>query len=221
MSDQQEVDVFIIDDDEHMRAAITDVLRSIDVKALAFGDATSFLHDIAPETPGCILLDVRMPGTDGLEIQHQLVSAGYKMPIIFITGFGDIPMTVQAMRAGALDFLTKPFNDEDLFKSVRNALERDQERRTREADLDAVIALSKTLTKREREVMGHVVKGLMNKQIAYEMSLTEITVKLHRASLMKKLKTRTLPDLVRRAELIFNHWKASPPSSEAVSEREH
>lgn len=203
--------VFIIDDDEHMRAAISDILRSIDVAATSFDSAAAFLAAVPSTSPGCILLDVRMPGTDGLELQHQLVSLGYRMPIVFVTGFGDIPMTVHAMRAGAIDFLTKPFDDEDLFNAVRRALAHDKERREREAELDVVIALSKTLTKREKECMGHVVKGLMNKQIAYEMSLTEITVKLHRASLMKKLKSRTLPDLVRKAEIIYAYWKAFPP----------
>jgi FixJ family two-component response regulator len=208
-------EVFIIDDDGDMLVAIADVLRSIDLPSAAFDSAQAFLNAVPAESAGCILLDVRMPGTDGLELQHQLLSLGYKMPIIFITGYGDIPMTVQAMRAGALDFLTKPFDDDDLFQAVRTALARDAERREREAEQDAVIALSKLLTKREKECMGHVVKGLMNKQIAYEMSLTEITVKLHRASLMKKLKSRTLPDLVRRAEIIHAHWKASPPMEEA------
>lgn len=222
MTDSPSVDVFIIDDDEDMRLAIADVLRSNDVQSVSFDSALPFLDSVRPDSPGCIILDVRMPGTDGLELQHQLASLGYRMPIIFITGFGDIPMSVQAMKAGALDFLTKPFNDEDLFSSVRTALARDKERREREAEQDAVIAMSKALTKRERECMGHVVKGLMNKQIAYEMSLSEITVKLHKASLMKKLKSRTLPDLVRKAEVIYAHWKTLPPTEITnFAEHEH
>jgi FixJ family two-component response regulator len=211
MAEPSNQHVFIVDDDEHMRAAIVDVLRSIDLQAIPFDSAQPFLEAVPPDSAGCILLDVRMPGTDGLELQYELGALGYRMPIIFITGFGDVPMTVQAMRAGALDVLTKPFNDEDLFKAVRGALDRDRQRRDKEADLDAVIALSKTLTKREKEVMGHVVKGLMNKQVAYDMGLTEISEKLHRGSLMRKLKTRTLPDLVRRAEMIFAYWNSLPP----------
>jgi FixJ family two-component response regulator len=212
MTDLAPIEVFIIDDDEDMRIAIADILRSIDIRSASFDSALPFLEAVQPVSPGCIILDVRMPGTDGLELQHQLATLGYRMPIIFVTGFGDIPMTVQAMKAGALDFLTKPFNDEDLFSAVRTALARDRERREREAEQDAIIAMSRALTKRERECMALVVRGLMNKQIAYEMSLSEITVKLHKASLMKKLKSRTLPDLVRKVEVIYAHWKTLPPN---------
>jgi FixJ family two-component response regulator len=194
--------VYVVDDDDHMRAAIVDILRSADMPCSAFGSASVFLTSVHPRSEGCLILDIQMPEIDGLEFQHKLNGLGYRMPIIFLTGFGDIPMTVQAMKAGAVDFLTKPLDEDELFRAISSALEHDVARRAQDAETDAAMALAGTLTKREKDVLVLVVKGLMNKQIAYELTLTEITVKLHRARIMKKLKVRTLPDLVRKAELI-------------------
>jgi FixJ family two-component response regulator len=193
---------YVVDDDEHMRVAVIDVLRSYDVHSRAFETAADFLASVPPNSVGCIVLDVQLPDINGLQLQEELSTRGNKMPIVFITGYGDIPMTVQAMQAGAIDFLTKPFNDDDLMKAVSSAFDKDARRRAKDAVVDDVIALARSLTRREWQVFAHVVNGLMNKQIAYELSLTEITVKLHRASLMKKLHSRTLPDLVRKAEML-------------------
>lgn len=215
--------VYVLDDDGDMRAAIIDVLRSYDFSSHGFGNAEDFLAAVPAQTAGCLVLDVRMPGIGGLELQEELAVRGHKMPIVFITGFGDIPMTVQAMKAGAVDFLTKPFDDDDLVRAVTSALQHDALRRQKDAAGDAVAEMARSLTRREWQVMEHVVSGLMNKQIAYELSLTEITVKLHRASLMRKLKSRTLPDLVRKAELLFlrsQQGNTTPPySSRSIGEQ--
>lgn len=203
--------VFIVDDDVSMREALTDLFRSMKFDAEAFDSAAAFLEKANLNRPGCLLLDVRLPGISGLDFQMQLERVGNRMPIIFMTGFGDIPMSVRAMKAGAVDFLTKPFKEQDILDAVAAAMERDASRRRESAQNDAVTSLAEQLTPREREVMGAVVRGLMNKQIAYELGISEVTVKLHRGNVMRKMEARSLADLVRKAELIGE--KLRPPVS--------
>jgi FixJ family two-component response regulator len=194
--------VFIVDDDLSMRDALTDLFRSMKFDAEAFESATAFMETANFNRPGCILLDVRLPGVSGLDFQTQLERVGSKMPIVFMTGFGDIPMSVQAMKAGAVDFLTKPFKDQDILDAVAAAMERDAARRRQSALSEAVASLAGSLTPREREVMEAVVKGLMNKQIAYELGISEVTVKLHRGNVMRKMEVRSVAELVRKAEML-------------------
>jgi FixJ family two-component response regulator len=203
--------VFIVDDDQSMREALTDLFRSMKFDAETFGSAVDFLATANLNRPGCILLDVRLPGVNGLEFQAQLERIGSKMPIIFMTGFGDIPMSVKAMKAGAIDFLTKPFKDQDILDAVATAMERDSARRQQNAQSEAVASLAGSLTPREREVMQAVVKGLMNKQIAYALGISEVTVKLHRGNVMRKMDVRSVAELVRKAELLGEEGR--PPVS--------
>jgi FixJ family two-component response regulator len=203
--------VFVVDDDLSMREALIDLFRSMKLEAEAFDSATSFLETANFNRPGCILLDVRLPGVNGLDFQTQLERIGSKMPIIFMTGFGDIPMSVRAMKAGAVDFLTKPFRDQDILDAVGAAIERDTVRRRQSARYEAVRLLAENLTPREREVMEAVVKGLMNKQIAHELGISEITVKLHRGNVMRKMEVRSLAELVRKAEMLSE--RVRPPVS--------
>ena len=194
--------IFIVDDDLSMREALTDLFRSMKFDAEAFESATAFMQTANFSRPGCILLDVRLPGASGLDFQTQLERIGSKMPIVFMTGFGDIPMSVRAMKAGAVDFLTKPFKDQDILDAVAAAMERDAARRRQSAQSEAVASLAASLTPREREVMDAVVKGLMNKQIAYKLGISEVTVKLHRANVMRKMEARSVAELVRKAEML-------------------
>ncbi|KRB60031.1 two-component system response regulator [Rhizobium sp. Root708] len=194
--------VFIVDDDLSMREALTDLFRSMRFDAEAFESATAFMETANFNRPGCILLDVRLPGVSGLDFQVQLERIGSRMPIIFMTGFGDIPMSVRAMKAGAVDFLTKPFKDQDILDAVSTAMERDSARRQQTAQSEAVASLADSLTPREREVMGAVVRGLMNKQIAFELGISEVTVKLHRGNVMRKMEVRSVAELVRKAEML-------------------
>ncbi|AAK88676.1 Nodulation protein W [Agrobacterium tumefaciens] len=203
--------VFIVDDDVSMREALTDLFRSMKFDAEAFDSAAAFLEKANLNRHGCLLLDVRLPGISGLDFQVQLERVGNRMPIIFMTGFGDIPMSVRAMKAGAVDFLTKPFKEQDILDAVAAAMERDASRRRESAQNEAVTSLAGQLTPREREVMGAVVRGLMNKQIAYELGISEVTVKLHRGNVMRKMEARSVADLVRKAELIGE--KLRPPVS--------
>ncbi|MCZ7470253.1 response regulator transcription factor [Agrobacterium sp. O3.4] len=203
--------VFIVDDDLSMREALTDLFRSMKFDAEAFDSAAAFLEKANLNRPGCLLLDVRLPGISGLDFQMQLERVGNRMPIIFMTGFGDIPMSVRAMKAGAVDFLTKPFKEQDILDAVAAAMERDASQRRESAQNEAVTSLAEQLTPREREVMGAVVRGLMNKQIAYELGISEVTVKLHRGNVMRKMEARSVADLVRKAELIGE--KPRPPVS--------
>ncbi|MBB3286864.1 MULTISPECIES: response regulator transcription factor [unclassified Rhizobium] len=203
--------VFIVDDDVSMREALTDLFRSMKFDAEAFDSAAAFLEKANLNRHGCLLLDVRLPGVSGLDFQTQLERVGNRMPIIFMTGFGDIPMSVRAMKAGAVDFLTKPFKEQDILDAVAAAMERDASRRRENAQNEAVASLAGQLTPREREVMGAVVRGLMNKQIAYELGISEVTVKLHRGNVMRKMEARSVADLVRKAELIDD--KLRPPVS--------
>ncbi len=196
--------VFIVDDDLSMRDALTDLFRSMKFDAEAFDSATAFLETANFNRPGCILLDVRLPGVSGLDFQRQLERLGNKMPIVFMTGFGDISMSVQAMKAGAVDFLTKPFKDQDILDAVAAAMERDAAHRRESAQCEAAASLAGSLTPREREVMEAVVEGLMNKQIAYKLGISEVTVKQHRGSVMRKMEVGSVAELVRKAEMLSN-----------------
>ncbi|CAN7734559.1 response regulator transcription factor [Rhizobium sp. LjRoot258] len=203
--------VFIVDDDLSMREALTDLFCSMKFDVQAFESATAFMETANVNRPGCILLDVRLPGVSGLDFQTQLERIGSQMPIVFMTGFGDIPMSVRAMKAGAVDFLTKPFKDQEILDAVATAIERDAVRRRQNAQSQAVALLAESLTPREREVMEAVVRGLMNKQIAYELGISEVTVKLHRGNVMRKMEVRSVAELVRKAEVLGDG--ARPPVS--------
>jgi FixJ family two-component response regulator len=200
-SDTQPV-VFVVDDDESIRKALGNLLRSVGLRAEAFATAPEFLAVKLPHAPCCLILDVRLPGLSGLDFQARLASARIEIPIIFITGHGDIPMTVRAMKAGAVEFLTKPFRDQDLLDAVQIALERD---RARHRDEDAITALREkfaTLTPREQEVMACVTGGLLNKQVAATIGITENTVKVHRGNVTRKMGAKSFAELVRMADLL-------------------
>lgn len=194
--------VFVVDDDGPLREALRSLLRSVGLRAEVFASAADFLKLKLPDTAACLVLDVRLPGVSGLDFQAELAKADIRIPIIFITGHGDIPMTVRAMKAGAVEFLTKPFRDQDLLDAVQIALERDRARRAGDQALLEVRAHFESLTPREQQVIGFVTAGLMNKQIAAELGVSEITVKVHRGSVMKKMQARSLADLVRMADAL-------------------
>ena len=194
--------VMIVDDDAAIRASLDSLFRSIGLETRLFSSPAELLGGSLPNGPGCIVLDIRLPGVSGLDLQGQLARQGIEFPVIFMTGHGDIPMSVRAMKAGAVDFLSKPFRDQDMLDAVTVALERDTQRRSQSAAKDDLRAQYETLTAREREVMGHVTAGLMNKQVAGLMGLSEITVKIHRGNVMRKMEVRSLADLVRKAEAL-------------------
>ena len=194
--------VYVVDDDPSIREALVDLFLSIRTDAISFESAQDLLDNADLSRPGSILLDVRLPGINGLDFQLHLEKLGNRMPIIFMTGHGDIPMTVRAMKAGAVDFLAKPFRDQDILDAVSVAFQKDRELRQQSATNGAVTDLAKTLTRREHEVMAAVVQGLMNKQIAFNLGISEITVKLHRGNVMRKMEARSVADLVRKAELL-------------------
>jgi FixJ family two-component response regulator len=194
--------VLVVDDDASVREALSSLFRSVGLDVRSFASAPALLQSKLPEAPTCLVLDIRLPGLSGLDFQAQLAKANIHIPIIIVTGHGDIPMSVRAMKAGAVDFLTKPFRDQDMLDAVAQAIERDRVRRDSEKALTAVRKLFESLTTREREIMTHVTAGLMNKQVAAELNLSEITVKIHRGHVMKKMGVRSLADLVRMAETL-------------------
>ena len=192
--------VFIVDDDASVRDALKRLLRSVGLRCELFGLAQEFLRYRRPDLPSCLVLDVRLPGTSGLDLQRQLADAEIQIPIIFITAHGDIPMSVRAMKAGAVEFLPKPFRDQDLLEAIHIAMERDRTRRQRETEIAAVRVRFETLTPREREVVAMVVSGMPNKRIATEIGITENTVKVHRSRAMDKMQALSLADLVKMVE---------------------
>jgi FixJ family two-component response regulator len=194
--------VFVVEDDPSMRAALTSLFQSVDLRVEAFGSASEFLRSDLPDAASCLVLDIRLPGLSGLDFQNELTQAKIRIPIIFVTGHGDIPMTVRAMKAGAVDFLSKPFRDQDMLDAVATAIERDRKTRRETKILADIQNRFETLTPREREVMILVAAGFMNKQIAAEIGLAEITVKIHRGRIMKKMCARSLAELVRMSEAL-------------------
>lgn len=194
--------VFVIDDDADLREALSSLFRSVGLQVKAFATAPEFLQIKLPEGPTCLVLDVRLPGLSGLDFQAELTRAKIDIPIVFMTGHGDIPMTVRAMKAGAVEFLPKPFRDQDMLDAVQTGLERDRRRRKNASETAKLRADFDTLTAREQEIMGLVTAGLMNKQIAGQLGVSEITVKVHRGSVMRKMNARSLADLVRMADAL-------------------
>lgn len=194
--------VFVIDDDLSMRRALTNLIQSVGIEVETFGSAAELLNSKLPEVASCLVLDIRLPGLSGLDLQTELAKANIRIPIIFITGHGDIPMTVRAMKGGAVDFLTKPFRDQELLDAVVSAIDKDRKRREADKTVASLQALYETLSSREREVLAFVASGLMNKQIAAELGLAEITVKIYRGHIMKKMHAKSLADLIRMTEAL-------------------
>ena len=192
--------VFVVDDDAPMRESLKNLIRSVGLRVELFASAQEFLRSKRPDQPSCLVLDVRLPGLSGLDLQRRTGDAGIEIPIVFITGHGDIPMSVRAMKAGAVEFLTKPFRDQDLLDAIQQALERDGKARDQRAALEELRSRFASLTSREREVMKRVVAGLLNKQIGAELGTSETTVKIHRHQVMEKMGAGSLPELVRMAD---------------------
>ena len=194
--------VFVVDDDPSVRSSLKFLISTVGLQVETFDSAEAALQRISPEAPSCLILDVRLRGLSGLDLQHELAARNCQIPIVFITGHGDIPMTVRAMKAGAVDFLTKPFRDQDLLDAVRIALERDRARREREKELAEVQNRFNSLTAREQEVISMVVSGMLNKQIADQLGTAESTTKIHRSRAMKKMHAQSLAELVRMMESV-------------------
>jgi FixJ family two-component response regulator len=192
--------VFVVDDDGPMRVALMNLIRSIGLRVELFASAQEFLRSKLPDVPSCLILDVRLPGLSGLDLQRRTTESGMEIPIIFLTGYGDIPMTVRAMKAGAVEFLTKPFRDQDLLDAIQQALERDRQTRDQRVAIKELRLRFASLTPREREVMVRVVAGLLNKQIAAELGTSRTTVKIQRHQVMEKMGAVSLPELVRMAD---------------------
>jgi FixJ family two-component response regulator len=192
--------VFVVDDDASMRRSLESLLRSVGHDVRLFSSAPEFMQAARTDAPACLVLDVRLPGMSGLAFQQELAKAGVSVPIIFVTGHGDVPMSVRAMKAGAVEFLTKPFDDQVLLDAIHAALERDRARRRDEAGLATLRSRYADLTERERQVMGHVVAGWVNKRIAAELDLSVVTVKVHRGQVMRKMQAKSVADLVRMSD---------------------
>ena len=210
MREEQSV-VYVIDDDPSMRDTLEDLFRSVGLEVRVFASTQEFLAARRPDAPACLVLDVRLPGQSGLDFQRGLAASGLDLPIVFITGHGDVPMAVQAMKAGAIEFLTKPFRDQDLLDAIQAGIERDRARR-RGAPLVAELRTRlDSLTERERQIMTLVVSGQLNKQIAAELAVSQMTVKVHRGQIMRKMRANSLPELVRMADRLGVHPKAREP----------
>ena len=206
MTEEQAI-VFVVDDDPSMRATLSDVMRSVGLEVRTFMSAQEFLRSELPDTPGCLVLDVRLPGQSGLDFQRTLADSGIDLPVVFITGHGDVPMSVRAMKAGAVDFLIKPFRDQDLLDAVHAAIKRDRVRRQDATRLVDLRERFQSLTQRERDVMALVVLGRLNKQIAAELGVAEVTVKAHRSQTMHKMGADSLAELVRIADQLSGSLK--------------
>jgi len=194
--------VFVVDDDESILEALKSLLKSEGFRVRTYTDASSFLTSHRPESASCLVLDVQLPGLSGLDLQHEMITSGNQMPIIFISGQVSVPMTVKAMKAGAVEFLTKPFDDEELLEAIRLGIKSDRAARKHQTEIRDLQERYRSLTPREREVMKLVVQGILNKQIAAALGITEITIKVHRGQVMHKMKAESLPDLVRKAETL-------------------
>lgn len=210
MREEQSV-VYVIDDDPSIRDTLEDLFHSVGLEVRVFASTQEFLAGSRPDAPACLVLDVRLPGQSGLDFQRGLAASGIDLPVVFITGHGDVPMAVQAMKAGAIEFLTKPFRDQDLLDAIQAGIERDRARR-RDAPLVAELQTRlDSLTERERQIMALVVSGQLNKQIAAELAVSQMTVKVHRGQIMRKMRANSLPELVRMADRLGVHPKARQP----------
>ena len=194
--------VHVVDDDASVRGALENLFDSVGLESRTYGAARDFLAAKLPDRPGCVVIDIRLPDINGLEFQAQLIRIGIPLPVVMITGYGDVPMSVRAMKRGAVDFLPKPFQDQDMLDAVMAAIERDRQRRSADSDASQIRRRFETLSPREQQVMLLVTAGKMNKQVAGDLGISEITVKIHRGSAMRKMNARTLVDLVRMAELV-------------------
>jgi FixJ family two-component response regulator len=204
--------VFVVEDDPSMREAVQDLIASVGLEARGFASPREFLEAVRPDAPACLVLDVRLPGSSGLNFQQELAQAGVLIPVIFITGHGDIPMSVRAIKAGAVEFLTKPFRDQELLDAINTGLERNRAQRREGAVLDDLRKRFAALTPREREIMALVILGRMNKQIAGDLGVSEVTVKVHRGQIMRKMRAKSLPELVRMGD-VLHLATVTPPAT--------